>query len=411
MINISRHTLSNGLRIVHNRDTSTRFAVVNVLYEVGSRDENEELTGLAHLLEHLMFCGSENVPDFDGELQKAGGESNAWTSSDSTNYYDVLPIQNIETAFWLESDRMKSLAVSAESLEIQRSVVMEEFKQRCLNAPYGDLGHHLRKIAFDNQTYKWPVIGKQLSDIEKVTLEDVNSFRKSFYFPNNAILSVVGDIPFEKVVQLAEKWFGDIPSGDRMKSDYRIDKPMESTRFIKVDKNDVPQNTVVMAYRMGGRFDSDYYACDILSDILANGKSSRFFANVVSKGDTFVALDASIWGTLAPGLFIIIGRLNPGASYEDGVNVIKRELDKLISEKISKYEIQKYINKFESNDLFSSMGQTERAYRMAYFEMLGDANLINRDIENYYKLDAEKLQNVANNLFKTDNCVIMYYGV
>ncbi|MDD2961395.1 MAG: pitrilysin family protein [Muribaculaceae bacterium] len=411
MIEVQRHTLSNGLRIVFNKDTTAKMAVVNVLYNVGSKNEEENLTGLAHLFEHLMFGGSDNIFDFDEQLQKAGGESNAWTSQDHTNYYESLPVQNIETAFWLESDRMRFLSLTPDSIEIQRSVVIEEFKERCLNYPYGDINHLLCNLAFDKHHYRWPVIGKDISHIESVTAEDLRVFYDKYYAPSNAVLSVVGDLDFEKVVELAEKWFGDIKDSNiYIQSRKSQGEDIHSkSRLLKV-RRDVPHNVIYKGYMMCGRKDANYQAMDLISDILANGSSSRFFQNVVSKGGTFISLDASVWGSEEPGLFLIQGKLYPGVSFEEGEQIISTEIDSLLHGSVTDFEIEKCINKFESRELFANISAAERAYKIAYYEMLSDASLINEEVNKYRALTKQRIDIVVNDLFTECQSSTVHYG-
>lgn len=409
MIEVSNHILSNGLKIIHNRDITTRFAAVNILYGVGSKNEDPQFTGLAHLFEHLMFSGSKNVPDFDKALQVAGGESNAWTNQDFTNYYETLPIQNIETALWIESDRMKSLDISDENLSVQKSVVIEEYKERCLNRPYGDLGHLICSNSFKKHPYRWPVIGKDISDIEKVSMNEVSSFFKKFYSPSNAILSVVGNIDFDKLIIMAEKWFGGIKSNIITPTNYEFDDSQSGSNIIKIEKQ-VPQNMIIKAYRMCGRRDSCYQASDIISDVLANGQSSRFFKNIVSKGRAFTSLDASIWGTVDPGLMLIQGRLAPNSNYEEGEKIIDEAIIDLLQNTPTQKEIDKCVNKFESRELFNILNQGERAQKMAICEYLKDSNYINSEIEAYRALKPDNIQEVATNIFNPENCSTIYYG-
>ena len=305
---INRFELDNGLRVVHCRDKATAMVAVNTLYNVGARDEHPELTGMAHLFEHLMFGGSVNVEDFDGELSAAGGVSNAWTSNDFTNFYDILPAVNIETALWLESDRMLQLGFSEKSLAVQQSVVIEEFKQVCLNRPYGDMEHAFRNMAYKSHPYRFPVIGKEFSHIEKVVPDDVRSWFYSHYAPNNAVLAVCGNVEFGLVRELVEKWYGSIPRRDIAPRLYANEPLPDSPRFVEMSGN-VPQTALNIAYPMAQYGEMGYFAADILSDILANGKSSRFYRRLLLETDLFTEVDAAIQGSEEPGLFTINAKL------------------------------------------------------------------------------------------------------
>lgn len=409
MIEFNTHRLDNGLRLIYHFDATTKMVALNILYDVGSRDEVIGKTGFAHLFEHLMFGGSKNIPDFDAPLQVAGGESNAWTSDDVTNFYEILPAHNVETAFWLESDRLNELAFSQHSLDVQKRVVIEEFKQRCLNVPYGDVSHIIRSNAFKRHTYRWPVIGEKVSDIENVSLESVRDFFYSHYAPNNAILCISGNIQFGKALGLTEKWMSKIPKRT-IRCHKNIEEPRQTEkRIIKFGK-DAPQNLLVKAYHMCGRLDADYQASDILSDILSNGSSSRFFRNVLLETDVFTDLDASIWGTIDPGLFVIRGRLRHGIEFERADAVVEDELQKLLGDGVSQYEVDKFVNKFESKNCFENISYSEKASKLCYYELLGDANGINTEIELYRRLDAEKVNRVAKKIFREDNQVCLYYG-
>ena len=376
MIEIQRHTLDNGLRIVHNKNAATGMVAVNLLYQVGSRNEQYEYTGMAHLLEHLMFGGSANAPCFDRILQEAGGENNAWTNNDITNYYEILPVQNIETALWIEADRMENLLLGDKALEVQRNVVQEEFKQRCLNAPYGDAGHILRRNVYHCHPYRWPVIGKSLEDIETVPKEVVRDFYHRFYVPDNAILSVVGNIDSDRLFRLVEKYFGHIAAGNRPKSVLPAEPRQTEARVEQVQRN-VPHNMLIKAYRMCDRNSADYHASDMISDILSNGRSSRFYQNIYAKGNMVSSIDASITGDIDEGMLVVKAQLLPGVSYEVVEAAIDKELDMLKTQLTDVRELDKLKNRYESNALFSNINNDERAANLAYYEMLGDANRIN----------------------------------
>ena len=409
MVEVRKHTLDNGLRLLHYYDATTQMVAVNVLYDVGARDETPGCTGLAHLFEHLMFGGSEHIPDFDTPLQMAGGESNAWTSDDVTNFYDILPTHNAETAFWLESDRMNCLALTQRSLDAQKSVVIEEFKQRCLNVPYGDVSHLVRAKAFRQHSYRWPVIGEKVSDIEGVTIDTARDFFYSHYAPNNAILCISGNVDFERAVELAEKWFAHIPR--RAITPRSIPtEPRQTEQRCIVHHADTPQNMIVKAYHMCGRLDSDYHASDIISDILANGNSARFFRNVLMQTDIFTDLDASIWGSIDPGMLVVKGRLCPGASFDEANEVVDRELQRLVSEGVSQYEVDKFVNKFESKESFENVSYAEMASKLCYHELIGSADDINTELSRYRALTAADIQRVEAGIFTINNKTRLYYG-
>lgn len=385
------------------------MAVVNIAYKVGSRDESPELTGLAHLFEHLMFGGSENVADFDKELQTAGGDSNAWTGDDITNFYDVLPVQNIETAFWIESDRMNRLAFTPSSLEVQRSVVIEEFKERVLNAPYGDLSLIMRQMAFKRHPYRWPVIGLTPEHIAKVEMPQVKDFFYSHYAPNNAILGVVGNVDFSTVVKLAEKWFGSIPVRKVARPEIPVEPVQTSPRCERVNKN-VPQNVIEIGYKMCGRLDAGYVASDIVSDVLANGNSSRFYRNLVMDSGLFASADASIWGTFDPGLFIVSGVLMPGVSFEDARNALCNEINELLVNGISEYELEKCVNKWEAREQFACVSSKEVASKLCYYQSIGDAERLNTEIGRYRALTTDDVMDAARAIFNPDAGNTLFFG-
>ena len=409
MIEVNTHTLANGLRLLHYHDAATRMVALNLLYDVGARDEEPGMTGFAHLFEHLMFGGSEHIPDFDTPLQMAGGESNAWTSDDVTNFYDIIPAHNIETAFWLESDRMNRLAFSQKSLEAQKNVVIEEFKQRCLNVPYGDVSHIVRAVAFRKHPYRWPVVGEKIEDIENVTMDSVRDFFYSHYAPNNAIVCVSGNIAFDYAVELCEKWMSHIPYREIKARNLPVEPSQTEQRLVAV-RRDSPQNLIVKAYKMCGRLHADYHASDIISDILANGNSARFFRNVLMKTDAFTDIDASIWGSIDPGLLVVRGHLCDGVSFEEANDIVEAELQTLVDEGVSQYEVEKFVNKFESKECFENVSYAEMASKLCYHELLGKASDINKELEHYRNLTASDINRVAARIFRRENETRLYYG-
>lgn len=409
MLQINRHILSNGLRLVHSQDdASTQMVALNVLYNVGARDENPEHTGFAHLFEHLMFGGSVNIPDYDAPLQLAGGENNAWTNNDITNYYLTVPRQNVETGFWLESDRMLSLDFSERSLEVQRGVVMEEFKQRCLNQPYGDVGHLLRPLAYRVHPYQWPTIGKELSHIANATLEEVKDFFFRFYAPNNAVLAVTGNISFEEAVSLTEKWFGPIPRRE-VPLRQLPKEPVQTGERRQVVERNVPLDSLFMAYHMCDRLDADYYAFDILSDILSNGRSSRLNQHLVQEKQLFSSIDAYISGTIDAGLFHISGKPAAGVLLEEAEAAVREELNELQTALVQEHELEKVKNKFESTQIFGNINYLNVATNLAWFELNGQAEDMEKEVERYRAVTADRLKAVAQTAFREENGVVLYY--
>ncbi len=408
MIDINRHTLNNGLRIVHSCNPDTKTVTVNLLYGVGGKNDHQSQTGYAHLLEHLMFEGSKNAPNFDLEIQIAGGENNAYTTLDITNYYETLLYQNVETAFWLESDRMVNLNLTEESLNVQRNVVAEEFKQRVLNKDYGDSAAIYRKIAYKKHPYRITTIGEKLSHIYNAQLRDVISYYKRYYAPNNAILSVVGNISFSECVRLAEKWFGDIPSQQIVSPKLPVEPQQRKARFKKIQRN-VPINNIYKVYHMTSRLDKDYPCFDLITDILASGKSSRLKRELVQNKKMFSLIDSAITGDVEPGLLIVVGRVNPGVKVEDADEALSQEIARLGDELISNRELEKVLNKFESNFLFENTEAGELAANLAYYEMLGDANFINREVERYRQVTPERVKEVAKRYLVPQNSSTLYY--
>ena len=409
MIEVKTYTLDNGMRLLHHKDATTKMVALNLLYKVGARDENPEKTGYAHLFEHLMFSGSVNAESYDEPLQAAGGESNAWTSNDLTNYYDIVPAHNVETAFWLESDRLLHLLLTEKKLEAQKSVVIEEFKQRCLNTPYGDVGHIVRANAYTVHPYRWPVIGLSTDVIAEATLDDAQAFFNSHYSPDNLIMCVSGNIDFERAVELAEKWFGDIKPRSIVASQIQQEPVQTAPRRVMVER-DVPKNMILKAYHMCGRAHADYQTSDVISDILANGNSARFFRNVLMKSDAFASLDASIGGSIDPGLFYVRGYLNDGVSFEQGEAVIQAELDAFLKEGASEYEINKYVNKLESRELFENISYLEKATKLCSYEFFSCANDINTEMDKYHAITCDDVKRVAGNILTENNCTTVFYG-
>ena len=408
MIQFDSFTLENGLRVLVHEDKSTPMAVVNVLYDVGAKDESPEKTGFAHLFEHLMFGGSKNIPSYDEPLQVAGGENNAFTTNDLTNYYCELPAENIETAFWLESDRMLSLAFSKKSLETQRKVVCEEFKEHYINKPYGDVWHKMRTLAYTTHPYKWMTIGASLQHVEDATLEDVKAFFFKHYTPCNAILAVAGNVDLEQIKSLAEKWFGPIPAGTKYNRDLPIEPAQKSPRHLEV-KSNVPLDALYKCWHIYPRTDDRYYATDLISDILSGGGSSRLFQSLVKEKQLFSNLDCYHFGSTDAGLMTIEGKLVKGVNIKDAESAVMEELKKISEEGISEAELEKVKNKAESAMAFEDMSIMNRASSIAMYELLGDANLINTELAKYKDVTAEQIKEQCRIIFDENNCSTMYY--
>ncbi len=409
MINYEEKVLDNGLKVVIHEDHSTPLVAVNLLYKVGSKDEDKDKTGFAHLFEHLMFGGSENAPDFDDPIQLAGGENNAFTNSDITNFYITIPAQNLETALWLESDRMRSLVLNQDSLEVQRKVVVEEFKETCLNKPYGDVWHHISSLAYKEHGYQWPTIGKDISHIEDANLDDVASFLKTYYVPNNAVLVLSGKVNTQEGFELCNKWFGDITTGEQITRSLITEPKQTEHRNLHIQK-DVPSTAVFMSFPMTHKSDPEFYVYDMLSDILGNGRSSRLYVNLYKNKKYFAKIDAYVTGTIDPGLLIIDGRVADGTSNEVAINSIWEELENLKQSKLPKNELQKIKNQVISAIEFSEINILNKAMNLAYYAALDDIGLINSQREKYEAVTEADLHRVANQIFVRENCNTLIYG-
>ena len=408
MILFEKFTLENGLRVLVHEDKSTPMAVVNVLYDVGAKDENPEKTGFAHLFEHLMFGGSVNIPVYDEPLQVAGGENNAYTTNDLTNYYCQLPAENIETAFWLESDRMLSLAFGKKSLEVQRKVVCEEFKEHYINKPYGDVWHKLRTLVYTTHPYKWMTIGASLKHVEDATLADVKAFFKKHYNPSNAILTVAGNVEFGKVKKLAEKWFGTIPAGEKYNRNLPVEPKQTAPRTLEV-KADVPLDALYKCWHIYPRTDDRYYTADLITDILSGGGSSRLYQSLVKEQQLFSNIDCYHMGSTDAGLLVIEGKLVKGTDIKKAEAAINEELKKLQATGVTVTELEKVKNKTESALAFEDMSVMNRASSIAMYELLGDADLMNSELEKYQAVTAEDILAETRIIFDENNCSTMYY--
>jgi zinc protease len=408
MIQFEKFTLANGLRVIVHQDTSTPMAVLNIMYDVGARDEEPDRTGFAHLFEHLMFGGSINIPEFDEPLQMAGGENNAYTTNDLTNYYIQIPAENLETAFWLESDRMLSLAFGDKSLETQRKVVCEEFKEHYLTKPYGDVWHKMRELAYKVHPYKWMTIGKELSHIETAKLDDVKNFFFKHYRPVNAILVVAGNVTTEKVRALAEKWFGDIPAGEKYNRNLPQEPVQNEARRLEV-KADVPLDAFYKCWHMQSRIDRRYYIADLITEILSGGGSSRLYQALVKEKKLFSNIECHHSGSVENGLLTVEGKLVKGTKIHDAEAAVEEELEKMRTEKVSDTELQKVKNKTESMIAFEDMSVMNRANSLAFYELLGDAAGINFELDKYNSITADDILQESKNIFRNENSNTLYY--
>lgn len=408
MIKFERFVLDNGLRVIVHEDHSTPMAVVNVMYDVGSKDENPEKTGFAHLFEHLMFGGSINIPDFETPLQIAGGENNAYTSNDLTNYYIQLPADNLETALWLESDRMLSLAFDKKSLEVQKKVVCEEFKEHYINKPYGDVWFKLREMVFKQHPYRWMTIGKELSHIEDAKLEDVKAFFKKHYSPINAILVVAGNVKAAEVMLQVEKYFGDIPSGTKYVRNIPPEPEQQEARVLEV-RADVPLDALYKVWKMPSRRDNGYYIADLVTEILGGGASSRLYQKLVKEQRLFSNIDCYHFGSVEEGMFTIEGKLVKGVDMKDAEAAVNSILEELTEKGITENELAKVKNKTEAVLAFEDMNILTRANNIAFYELLGDAGLFNREKDKYFAVTAEDISSFCRNIFRGKNSNTLYY--
>ncbi|MBQ9471107.1 MAG: insulinase family protein [Bacteroidales bacterium] len=404
----TKYTLDNGLRIAVHTDTSTPMAAVNLLYDVGAKDEHPERTGFAHLFEHLMFGGSDNIPSFDEPLQRAGGENNAFTNNDFTNYYITLPAQNIETAFWLESDRMLRLAFSERSLEVQRSVVIEEFNQNYLNRPYGDMWMLLRQLAYKQHPYRWCTIGISPEHIRHATLAEVEDFFYSHYAPNNAILTVAGPLQPDRVLELAQRWFG--PIARRNVHPRRLPAEPQQTAPRELEaQRDVPFNALMMAYHMPNRTHPDFYTADLITDALSGGKSGRLYQRLVKEQQLFSGINCFVTGDIDSGLLVVQGQLFPNTSFESAERAIAHELEQLAQCPLPHHELQKLHNRYEANSKFEEINVLNKAMNLAFYELIGSALDINHEVERYRAVDAQRVLHLASSMLQPSNRSTLRY--
>jgi zinc protease len=408
MIHFEEFTLENGLKVIVHEDPTVQIAVLNILYDVGSRDERPDKTGFAHLFEHLMFGGSINIPNYDEPLQKVGGENNAFTNTDITNYYLTVPATNIETGFWLESDRMLSLSFDPQALEVQRKVVIEEFKQRYLNQPYGDIWLKLRPLTYEVHPYKWATIGKEISHIENATMDDVRTFFFNHYVPNNAILVVAGNVTTKQVKALSEKWFGPIPSQKVKTRNLPAEPQQTSKRTLSVEAN-VPASALYKSYHMPGRFHEDYYAIDLLSDILSRGQSSRLYQKLVKEKEIFTSISSFVMGTIDPGLLVVNGRVRNGINLQEAEKHVDEIMNDLVENGAMEDELKKVKNQAYSTLEFGEVEVMNRAMNLAFAKLSGDANLVNKEGEEIEAVTNADIKRVAGQVLRDENSSVMYY--
>lgn len=410
MIQFEKYQLKNGLRLLLNVDRNTPLVAFNLMYNVGSKFEKENKTGLAHLFEHLMFLGTSNIKDFDYYTQLAGGENNAFTNNDVTDFYITIPKANIETAFWLESDRMSNLALSKRKFNTEKNVVIEEFKETTLNVPYGDMWHLLSEMSYKVHPYKWPTIGKSIDDIKKITLDDAMDFYDNFYSPSNAVLTVTGDIEINKIIELSEKWFGNIekpkPSAERFIF------PVESDQSLfneKVIKSNVPSNAIYMAFHIAGRMENEYYTHEIISDLLGRGRSARLYQKLVKDQEIFSEVNAYLSGNSDPGLLIVEGLISEDIDVERAEKSLFNELDLLQNTKIEDQELEKIKNKMENQLAFEEANIMNKAINLCQFEILGNVDMINDQIEMYRNVTPDMILEQSKTIFNLQNCSKLLY--
>jgi zinc protease len=407
MIDYSRDVLENGLTFIHHYDKTTPFVVVNILYKVGAKHEDAHRTGFAHLFEHLMFSGSKHFANFDKPLQEAGGENNAFTNNDYTNYYDTVPAINIEIPLCLETDRMVNLNINKKSLDVQRKVVCEEFKENYINQPYGNVWHILREMVYEKHPYRWPTIGKELKHVEDATLEDVQAFYSKYYQPSNAILVLAGNVEKDTAKALVQQYFGKLEG-----------KPVEQQTFAEPEQQaaksktvyeDVPLNSVYIAFKMCDRLNPDYYVADVTSDILSNGTSSRLHQKLVKEEKAFVEIDAYITSSDDIGMFVLEGKISADYDIRKATDLIWKELENMKQENVSDSELQKCKNKMLTYMNFSEASLLNRAISLATYEVLGNANLINEEEQFYDAVSAGRILEFAQKTFMEEKSNTLFY--
>lgn len=408
MINYQIYTLANGLRVIIHKAPECAMAALNVMYDIGSRDESPDKTGFAHLFEHLMFGGSINIESYDNELQNVGGINNAYTTCDITNYHCMVPASNIETAFWLESDRMLSLAFSQEVLDVQKKVVIEEFKERYLNKPYGDAWLKIRELAYTTHPYKWPTIGKEISHIEDTTLEDVKDFFRKYYIPNNAVLVISGGVVEEEVLELCEKWFGPIPAGNKLERNFPQEPEQIAPRSATFSA-DVPFDAIYKAYHVPGRLSPDFYAVEILTAILGEGNSSELYSELVDDKQIFSSISAYTTESVDPGLLLISGIVSPDFTIEDADAALNKIIDDVIANGIEESELQKAKNNYVASSAFACLDLMHRSEELAMATILGNTNLVNEEVDRMEVVSLDDVNNISKKILDAKNCSTLFY--
>lgn len=408
MIDYKEFTLDNGLQVLVHEDPTSEMAVVNLLYKVGSRNETAGKTGLAHYFEHLMFSGSRHVPEFDNALERVGGSSNAFTNTDITNYYITLPAVNLDTALWLESDRMLYLNLNDPQVLTQKQVVMEEFKQRYLNQPYGDAMHHVRSLAFERHPYRWPTIGQQIEDIELLEKKDLSQFYQHHYSPNNAVLCVAGKVTFDQVRDKVTHWFGEIP-GSSHQIPTPIPEPLQKEKRSKQVFADVPTEALYKVYRIPGRLEEAYLNCDLITDILSFGRSSVLEQKLVKNGSSFASCQAYVLGNIDPGLMVFTGKMEKGVTAEKAEGELDKIVERLKQKKFPEQVLQKIKNQSEAMTTFESVSLLGRAMKLAYYASLGDPSLIQTEFDQKLAISAEEIKEASNTYLSDDLASVVYY--
>lgn len=408
MINYHRRVLSNGLTLLLHQDSSTPLVAINTIYRVGAKDENPEKTGFAHLFEHLMFGGTTEVPDYDAPIQMCSGENNAFTNNDYTNYYIVLPKDNLEVALYIEADRMVNLNINSRSLALQQKVVEEEYKERYVNRPYGDLWSLIRPMVYKKHPYRWSTIGSDIAHVRDASLDDVKLFYDRFYTPQNAILAIAGDLDIDATVEVVERIYGSIKKGEIIEK-LPITEPQQSEKRELDVVRDVPSSMVYIVYHMGNRVSREFAICDIISDLLSGGSSSRMYQNLIKNERAFSAVNAYITGDVEEGMFIVCGTLLPETLIERAEELLLSQLEPIIEGNIDDYELEKVKNKFEVNTIFGELNVMNKAMNLCYYEMIGDITLINREIDNFRSITKEEISTAAKRIFRAENSSILRY--
>ena len=411
MISYITHTLNNGLSVLLHEDADTPLVTINLLYKVGARNESPSRTGFAHLFEHLMFGGTKAVPDFDRVVNQLGGEANAFTNNDFTNYYLTVPATHLEEALQLEADRMRGPLFTQHALEVQRKVVTEEYNQRYINQPYGDMWLILRPLCYDVHPYRWCTIGADIRHVQEAPLEEVEAFFHRYYNPNNALMAIAGNIHAEKTLKLVERLFGSIANHSEIP--VNLDDTLQEPEPIEARRQtiyrNVPTAAITKAYLMSDRLNADFYCYDLISDVLSNGQSSRFYNDLVKRQGLFSEVNAYITGDVDKGLFVCNARLCEGINVEVAEAAIDDALQQMVEEAVPQHELQKVVNKYESTFAFSQYKAADRAQSLCYYHMLGHIEWVNSEPSNYYPIRPEDLQRVAAKCFQSHRSRTLVY--